>query len=238
VPDSAASPPAPTPGSLRYFVLLYTPAARRPALASLLALSDEIGAGLSRQLDHELAHTRLNWWQRELAQHAAGVAQHPLLRVLRLATPAESKLDLSPLLQAASIDLAEGLLNAGRGEQLRRETFILAATALGAPALSTAQRAALGALGAKTLHYERSLADTPEIADDAASLQQAVSALGGALQPIVAPLLVWTALSAARARRRTKGESSKSRSLLDGFIDNMNAWKAARAAANGSLKLL
>ena len=41
---SEMQPPEPPAGSIRYFVLLYTPQARRRALASLLALADEIGA--------------------------------------------------------------------------------------------------------------------------------------------------------------------------------------------------
>jgi hypothetical protein len=233
---SAASPPAPTPGSVRYYVLLYTPATRRATLASLLALADEIGAGLSRQLDHALAHTRLDWWQRELAQHAAARAQHPLLRALRESMPPQTTLDLNRLLQAASVDLAEGLLNAGRGERLRRESFVLAATALGAQTLSSAQCAALGDLGARTLQEERSVAGAAKPAPGA-SLQEAVDGLGGGLQPIVAPLLVWAALAAAQARRRDRAPMSKSRSLLEGFTDNMRAWKVARDAARGTLKL-
>jgi len=232
---AAAAAPVPAPGSVRYFVLLYTPAARRATLANLLALADEFGAGLERALEHELAHTRLDWWQRELSEHAAGVAQHPLLRALRESEPDAAGLDLAPLLEAARLDLAEGLLNAGRGERLRRETFVLTAQALGATSLSSAQREALGALGVRALHFERATTATPETASGSA-LQAAVQRLGSALQPTVAPLLIWVVLAAAHAQRRGNG-ASKNRSLLHVFADNMRAWSAARRAAQGTLEI-
>jgi hypothetical protein len=50
-------------------------------------------------------------------------------------------------------------------------------------------------------------------------------------------LLVWAALAAAQARRRGSAPASKSRSLLDGFADNMRAWSTARRAAHGTLRL-
>jgi hypothetical protein len=214
-------------------VLLYTPAARRATLLSLLTLADELGAGLERALEHELAHTRLDWWQRELSEHERGVAQHPLLRALREAQPAAPALDLPALLEAARLDLAEGLLNAGRGERLRGETFVLAAQALGAANLSSAQREALGALGILALHCERATTAMPEITTSAA-LKAAMQRLGSALQPAVAPLLIWVILAAAHAQRRLSG-ASKNHSLLHGFADNMRAWSAARRAAQGSL---
>ena len=232
-----ATTPAPTPGSVRYFVLLYTPAARRATLLSLLTLADELGAGLERALEHELAHTRLDWWQRELSEHERGVAQHPLLRALREAEaePDAPVLELRTLLDAARLDLAEGLLNAGRGERLRRETFVLAAQALGATSLSSVQREALGALGVLALHFERATTAVPETTTGSA-LQAAVQRLGGALQPTAAPLLIWVILAAAHAQRRLSG-ASKNRSLLHGFADNMRAWSAARRAAQGTLQI-
>jgi hypothetical protein len=239
---AAAPPPAPAPGSIRYFVLLYTPQARRATLATVLALADELGAGLERALEHELAHTRLDWWQRELSEHAAGVAQHPLLRALRAAQPSAAELDPRALLEAARLDLAEGLLNAGRGERLRGETFVLAAQALGASSLSRPQREALGTLGVLALRYERATTATPDGATGSA-LQEAVQRLGGAMQPTVAPLLIWALLAAARSRRRAESRggrgssASKSRSLLHAFADNMRAWSAARRAAQGTLRI-
>jgi hypothetical protein len=49
--------------------------------------------------------------------------------------------------------------------------------------------------------------------------------LGAAQQPELAPLLVWAALAARRA---------KNASLLQGFADNIRAWSVARRAIAGT----
>jgi len=239
-PEPIPAPiPAPTPGSHRYFVLLYAPAAYRGALAGLLAVADEIGAGLARRLDHELAHARLDWWRRELEQHRAGLGRHPTLRALRAtASPAATAapLELQPLLEAATLDLAESLRDAGRGERLRRATFVQAAQLLGATDLSSAQRKALGALGALTLAGECDPASIRRSGADTA-VAEPLAQLGAPLQPRLAPLLVWVALALAHARRPGGAGNGKSRSLRDGIADNMLAWKVARRAARGTLTL-
>src|SRR5580700_208215 len=122
---SQMQPPEPPAGSIRYFVLLYTPPARRRALASLLALADEIGAGLERRLDHALAHARLDWWRREADRYRAGITQHPLLRVLLGANSEGARLDLQPLILAAQIDLAEAQRVAAMGARARAALFVL-----------------------------------------------------------------------------------------------------------------
>jgi hypothetical protein len=221
---SATMPPAPAPGSARYFALLYTPAAQRAALARLLGLADEIGAGIARALDHEVAHARLEWWRHEAAQYAAGRAQHPWLR-----EPPESamgpRLDLQALVQAAAIDLAQGLQRPTGDEQLRRAVFTAAAQVLGAGPLSAAQREALGDLGALSWRLERS-APAPQGATATLSLQALLARLGPALQPKLAPLLVWAAIAARAAKNAAPAQ---------GFIDNIRAWSVARRAAAGKL---
>ena len=182
------------------------------------------------------SHTRLEWWRGELSQHTGGAARHPLLRALTAAQLPAERLELQPLLTAATIDLAEGLLNAGRGESLRRASFVLAARALGATDLTPVQCEALGALGALTLQHERA-ASAAAAGAAGPAMQSELERLGSALQPTVAPLLVWAALAAAQARRRGSAPASKSRSLRDGFTDNMRAWSTARRAAHGTLRL-
>ena len=219
----ATLPPAPEPGSARYFALLYTPAERRPALARLLALADEIGTGIARGLDHELAHARLDWWRHEAGQYAVGRAQHPWLRSLPEQQPGRLQLDLHSLLEAAALDLAEGLQRPYGGERLRRALFAAAAEVLGAGPLSPALRDAIGALGALTWEFERapSAAPTADAVLATAALQPVLDRLGAAQQPKLAPLLVWAALAARRA---------KNTSLLQGFADNIRAWSVARRA--------
>jgi len=212
--------PEPHAGSVRYFVLLYTPQARRRALASLLALADEIGAGLERGLDHALAHTRLDWWGRAADQYRAGIAQHPLLRILLGATSEGARLDLQALIRAAQIDLAEAQRAAAAGAHTRAALFVLAAGALGATGLTAQQREALAELGALT-------AAGPASAERTA-LQPIVARLGATLQPTVAPLLIWAVLAA---------RPKKNGSLLEGFAENLRAWSIARRAAQGNLRI-
>jgi hypothetical protein len=218
--------PEPLAGSIRYFVLLYTPQVRRRALASLLALADEIGAGLERRLDHALAHARLDWWRREADRYRAGVTQHPLLRVLLSATSEGARLDLQPLILAAQIDLAEAQRVATVGARTRGALFVLAAATLGAASLSDEQRQALAELGALSLQHERAL-HTAGAAAERSALQPIIARLGAALQPTVAPLLIWAVLAAG---------PKKTGSLLEGFAENLRAWSVARRAARGKLQ--
>jgi len=229
-------PPEPLAGSIRYFVLLYTPQARRRALASLLALADEIGAGLERQLDHALAHVRLDWWRREADRYRAGITQHPLLRILLDATCEGARLDLQPLILAAQIDLAEAQRVAAAGARARGALFVLAAATLGAASLADEQREALAELGAATLQYERALSAAGPASAERTALQPIVARLGATLQPTVAPLLIWAVLAARQSRRRMQGPK-KTSSLLEGFAENLRAWRVARRAAQGNLRI-
>jgi 15-cis-phytoene synthase len=69
-------------GSPRYWAWLYSPPPLRAVLESLFALETEIGATLNPNLDHEVAHVRLEWWRQECARYAEGAPVHPLMRTL------------------------------------------------------------------------------------------------------------------------------------------------------------
>jgi hypothetical protein len=222
-PPPVTLPPAAQPGSARYFALLYTPAARRGSLARLLGLGDEIGAGVARGLDHEVAHARLDWWRHEAGQYAAGHAQHPWLRALPGDPDCAEHFELQELVQAAALDLAQGLQGSATGERLRGAVFALAAQVLGAGHLSPALREALGALGALTWQLERA-ASPAKRAAAASALPAVLGRFGPALQPKLAPLLIWAALAAR----------PKSASRWQVFADNIRAWSLARRAAAGS----
>ncbi len=213
----------PEPGSVRYFVLLYAPRASRRSLTRLLALADEIGAGVARGLDHELAHARLAWWQHEAGQYALGRAQHPLLRAPADEDPGVPSMDMTSLLQAAAIDLAQQHQQPPGGEQLRRAVFAQAALLLGAGPLSPAQREGLAALAALSWQSEHAPAAATA---RAAALGDALARLGPSLQPKLTPLLLWAALA---ARRAAPGKPSAGRD----FADNVWAWNLARRAAAG-----
>ena len=253
-PPSLPLPPPPAAGSPRYFALLYSPAAVRVTLTTLLALADQISAGAARGLDHSVAHVRLDWWRDEAERYARGEPQHPWLRALLAQEPEGRRLKLQPLVEAAAVDLATETLSAQPGAALQRAVFELAATAL-----RTDQRAdppspqlqrALSDLGERALELERfatgrtqpptALAGPGAPAAPAAALEalrRQAQAIDSALQPRLAPLLVWIALAARQAQRRQRRPGSKSGSGLDGFADNLVAWNAARRAARGRFRI-
>jgi hypothetical protein len=245
--------PSPPSGSPRYFALLYTPAALRPVLGTLLALADEISAGGARGLDHAVAHVRLDWWRGEAERYARGEPQHPWLRALLAQHPASSALDVASLVHAAALDLATQTLNAAPGAALagakvQRAVFELAADALHTdrhPATLPPQaRRTLGDLGEQVFELERFATRAPTASATPAAnaaaigeLRRQTGHLERALQPQLAPLLVWIALAIALARRRTRRAPAHGGSMFDGFADNMLAWNTARSAMRSRLRI-
>jgi hypothetical protein len=223
--NSAQHPAAPVPGSHRYFALLYTPAARRDQLNTLLALADEIGAAPGANVDHSVAHVRLEWWRHEAERFARGEPQHPWLRALLTEHPATATLDLQTLVQGAAIDLSTRTLASQRGHALRRALFELAASALCAQSLPSALRKSIGELGASVEKLEIDPADEGARSD----LRQQLQLIGEAQQPALVPLLVWLALASRRSHRQAP--------LLEGLTHNLVAWRAARSAARGRFRL-
>lgn len=99
------------PGSLRYFAVLYAPAAARPLLGALYAFEAEI-RDTARASTHDVAHTRLQYWRGEIDRLVAGKPGHPVTQALQPLQ--EHGADLSLLheaLVAADIDLAHVAIN-------------------------------------------------------------------------------------------------------------------------------
>jgi phytoene synthase len=101
---SAGTPP----GSLEYFAVLFGSSRRRADLRVLYAIDAEIRR-CAALANHDIAHTRLQWWRQELDRSFAGHAQHPLALALQplrsIVAPADLTL-LSELTVAADLDLA------------------------------------------------------------------------------------------------------------------------------------
>jgi phytoene synthase len=95
------------PGSLRQFGVLYASAGARPLLRALYAFEAEVDDAV-RAANHDIAHTRLQWWRGEVDRLVAGRAQHPVtcaLSLMREFAPDALPL-LHELLVAADIELA------------------------------------------------------------------------------------------------------------------------------------
>jgi len=232
--EPAQQPPGPAPGSARSFALLYCPRRQRREFGLLLALESELGAGMARGLDHGLAHARLDWWREESARHAQGAARHPWLRANAAAADASPPgWDLGVLVHAALVDLAEGQQMPPRGRHLRGAVFCAAAGLLAGPEAGPQPHDTLAALGARSAELEAHpdrLAQASR-AESLAGLARAIAQLGAAQQQRSVALLVWCAIDA----RQSGPPETRSRLAL--FADNVAAWRAARAAAAGVLRL-
>ena len=95
------------PGSMRYFALLYTPQEHRDAVTALYIVDAEIRES-AQSVNHDVAHTRLQWWRQEIDRLVNGNPQHPATRVLRerAATQRGRFASLHELLVAADADLS------------------------------------------------------------------------------------------------------------------------------------
>ncbi len=219
-------PADPSPGSHRYFVLLYTPAARRRAMTTLLALADEIGAEPLAGADHGVVHTRLAWWRHEAERLRQGAPEHPWLRSLQATS--STLFDLLPLVDGAEIDLATRTLSNEPGTHLFRALFVAAARLLAddpADSLEPAARTAIEELGAVVFRLEHDPRDAAALA----TVDTRLSAVGAQHQPSLAPLLVWLALAASVPRAGSR--------LRNTLATNFAAWSAARHAARGRFNL-
>jgi 15-cis-phytoene synthase len=103
--DSHINRAAP-PGSMRYFALLYAPAEKRAAATALFVIDAEIRES-AQSVNHDVAHTRLQWWRQEVDRLVNANAQHPATRVLSTFTDDRRAFTkLHELIAAADMDLA------------------------------------------------------------------------------------------------------------------------------------
>jgi phytoene synthase len=104
--DSHVNRAAP-PGSMRYFSLLYAPEPKRAAVQALYVIDAEIRQS-AQSANHDVAHTRLQWWRAEVDRLVNGSPQHPATRVLKdyAGTGLGAFAKLHEALVAADMDLA------------------------------------------------------------------------------------------------------------------------------------
>jgi 15-cis-phytoene synthase len=270
-------PEADTP---RFLAWLYSTPAQQPVLAALCGIEREVGASLRPGVDHQVAHTRLEWWREECARCAAGHPVHPLTRELRIhlerLVPA-ARVDaalagLSGLADTASWDLASATFErrAELTAYCRRWAAAMVAP-LGAPEVDWTDFGAalcelelLGHLardarsGRARIPLEE--LDRAAVAPEAlaappwprglvgilqgrhqALRQQLAAAVSGLAPPIQQSgrgLLVWAALARQASHRAERAlPRVATASIAGAAAANWLAWRAARAAAAGRLRL-
>jgi 15-cis-phytoene synthase len=142
------------PGSMRFFALLYTPAEKRDEVTALFVIEAELRES-ALSANHDVAHTRLQWWRQEIDRLVNNNAQHPATRVLANASREHRHFSkLHELIVAADMDLAR--MTYSNQQEMRAycsrsggSIAELIAIQLAAPAaLEGAPRAAANMLGA------------------------------------------------------------------------------------------
>jgi phytoene synthase len=78
--DSLVNRAAPV-GSMRYFSLLYAPDDKRDQLCALYVVDAEIRES-ALSPNHDVAHTRMQWWRAEIDRLVNGNPQHPATQLL------------------------------------------------------------------------------------------------------------------------------------------------------------
>ena len=81
-PDQYCQEKAAQSGSSFYYSFLFLPPERRRAITALYAFCREVDDVVDEGLDLQVAATKLAWWRNELANLAAGKAQHPVTQAL------------------------------------------------------------------------------------------------------------------------------------------------------------
>lgn len=103
--DSLVNRAAPA-GSMRYFSLLYAPEDKRDHLCALYVVEAEIRES-ALSVNHDVAHTRLQWWRAEIDRLVNGNPQHPATKVLNETPGDRARFSrLHEVAVAADMDLA------------------------------------------------------------------------------------------------------------------------------------
>jgi phytoene synthase len=157
--DSLVNRAAPA-GSLRYFSLLYAPDDKRDQLCALYVVDAEIRES-ALSANHDVAHTRLQWWRAEIDRLVNGNPQHPATRLLNERSGDRAGFSkLHEVAVAADMDLAR--MTYSNMRELRAycsrsggAILELMAAQLVAPApLDDANRATANRLGSGVRHSE------------------------------------------------------------------------------------
>ena len=96
-------------GSSFYYAFLFLPKARRAAITAFYAFCREVDDVVDEVSDPGVAHTKLAWWQAEVARAFSGQASHPVMKAL-MPTVAEFGIEprqLQAVIEGCRMDLEQ-----------------------------------------------------------------------------------------------------------------------------------
>ena len=108
-PEQYVQQKAAASGSSFYYAFLFLPKERRAAITAFYAFCREIDDVVDEVSDAGLAHTKLAWWQAEVAKSFAGEPTHPVMKALMplAATYRIEARHLQAVIEGCQMDLAQ-----------------------------------------------------------------------------------------------------------------------------------
>jgi 15-cis-phytoene synthase len=86
-PEQYVQDKAAASGSSFYYAFLFLPKVRRAAITAFYAFCREVDDVVDEVTDPGVAHTKLAWWQGEVAKSFAGQPSHPAMKALMPCVP-------------------------------------------------------------------------------------------------------------------------------------------------------
>ena len=108
-PENYVQQKAAASGSSFYYAFLFLPKERRAAITAFYAFCREIDDVVDEVIDPGVAHTKLAWWQGEVAKSFAGNPTHPVMKALMplTATYGIEARHLQAVIEGCQMDLTQ-----------------------------------------------------------------------------------------------------------------------------------
>lgn len=108
-PEQYVQEKAAASGSSFYYAFLFLPKPRRAAITAFYAFCREVDDVVDDMVDPGVAHTKLAWWQTEVAKAFAGQPSHPVMQALMplAASHHIEQRHLQAVIEGCQMDLAQ-----------------------------------------------------------------------------------------------------------------------------------